>query len=92
MGDWRQPWMTDEWIEWWKSLDHSRCTRMEMNLDKEPYELCHSMHCLDCGRSTGGQGHYNCPERTPETVARADRMLGAPPDPVCDEAEACEDL
>lgn len=68
-ADWRQPWMTDEWLTWWKGLDHAGCSQYIDGVEFEVvkllpgYVMCHSMHCPDCGKSCGGQGHYNCPVR-----------------------------
>lgn len=58
MSDWTPPqhW-TAEVIEYWKSLDHDLCTRYGLNFDAPAYEQCHSMHCPQCGKRTGGQGH-----------------------------------
>ena len=71
---WRstKPWITDEWLEWWKGLDHSRCSQSSDDLHAlgveayyaaPGYLKCHSMHCPDCGKPTGSQGHHPCPER-----------------------------
>lgn len=95
MSEWRQPWMSDEWLKWWKSLDHSGCTRYTLDENAPAYEQCHSMHCDHCERSTGSQGHTNCPAQTPETVAAATKRLGLTDwvlNSVNREAEACEDL
>jgi hypothetical protein len=69
IADWRQPWMDDEWLAWWKGLNHGGCSQYIDAVDFEVAKLlpgyvkCHSMHCPDCGKSTGGQGHMNCPVR-----------------------------
>lgn len=69
---WRRPWMTDEWVENWKSLDHTMCTQfvdavpplsIEEYYALPAYIKCRSMHCPDCGKRTGSQGHLNCPGR-----------------------------
>lgn len=76
--NWRQPWMTDEWLAWWKELDHAFCSQSSDNLDYElfqelpGYMKCYSMHCPDCGKSCGGQGHYNCPVREAKKKEAAD--------------------
>lgn len=59
-AEWLPPWATPEWLEWWKSLDHTNCTQYFMDPDVPAYIRCHSMHCPKCNRSTGGQGHFNC--------------------------------
>lgn len=95
MSDWQQPWMSDEWVEWWKSLDHSNCATYSLNEFYASYETCRDMHCPDCGKRTGGQGHMKCPERTPETQRVADERGSFAhwvTDAVNREAEACEDL
>lgn len=76
-ADWRQPWMTDEWMGWWTSLDHAFCSQyadgpedFEIKQAMPGYMKCHSMHCPDCGKSCGGQGHFSCPERKAKKWAR----------------------
>ena len=72
-GEWLQWYMTPEWLKWWKSLDHTCCSfygpapgqTMEEYNAMPFYQQCRSMHCSDCGRTTGSQGHRNCPERKP---------------------------
>lgn len=75
MTEWQPPqFWEDKDIEYWKSLDHSECGIYDIQawMDGAPfYQLCRSMHCGDCGRKTGSQGHlkkvgdkWECP--TPE--------------------------
>lgn len=63
---------TDDWVIYWKSLDHSNCGKygagdtveeIQANFERPDYQQCRSMHCPDCGKTTGSQGHRNCPER-----------------------------
>jgi hypothetical protein len=62
-AEWRQWWMDDAWVEWWKSLDHSNCGVYDLGSFPATYLTCRDMHCPDCGKKTGSQGHINCPER-----------------------------
>lgn len=80
---WRstKPWITDEWMEWWKGLDHSNCgyyggDTIEETLEQQywpGYLRCRSMHCPDCEKPTGSQGHRFCPEREKKKAANAEK-------------------
>jgi hypothetical protein len=60
--EWMPPWATPEWLEWWKSLDHTMCTQAGYSPESDvpAYIRCMSMHCPTCNRTTGGQGHFDC--------------------------------
>jgi hypothetical protein len=63
----------DEWFdqhpwldrEQWMAADHSLCTHYMEDRNLPDWQACRSMHCPQCGKRTGGQGHLDRDGRCP---------------------------